>query len=717
MTCPEPPSSLDGRCSAVYNNTLYVYTSSALLSLPLEQDAQWNTTSNGQPVTDPVCVTGSFDGSSNDQGLYVVGGLTKNSSYLGLQRYSFANKYWDSIDVSTIKLQNLVNHSAIYLPGTASILVFAGSSDSNQDASSTTFEYSIPNGGQLLSRAFNGLPSAIRPILLPWDNKTAVYVGGTPENTQVWLYHGMDGWNTSQVSLARGIPSAAGAAIQSNSDGSKFLEVFDLNVTPNEVSYMALLQTGGTPAFPGQNISFTSSSSTTPAKRDWGNTPPYNATLAPTTVRSSFSVAQSDNGLVVITSGNGTDSVAIFNQTQNSWVNTTKFFNIDQTIQGSQQPLTPSSSATAAATTTPASPLVPVSGGGTRISTGAIIGVTLGCLLAAAGVLILLLWLLRWLHSKRGGSAGIGGNGRYGRSRDKDRLSFQDQGIEPLTMAAVPMARSNGPSAVDSLNMLSGDFAKEYLGLSTTVKQNQPTTRPLVPPANGPFMTAATPRTDELFKEALMPTSDYSHSRGDRSTDEGWGKYFQDGNTKGLSTDSPRTTMNSDISQVTKSDYRGSMWPHDVPQTTTIALSALDSPRPFGQVPSGSPSTEYLPSSGVSHIHQAQAARISSADSASFISDMEYDHDHQDAFSTTDGQSHPDASSSVQQRWNLRAPSSNYTDSFYQSNTREPSTIQESTFESRSHDRRSSGILRGDPNRKSRNNVNSDMSWLNLHAD
>ncbi|RAO65481.1 uncharacterized protein BHQ10_001493 [Talaromyces amestolkiae] len=721
MSSPQPPAALDGRCSVVYNNTVYVYTPSALLSLPLEQGAEWNSTDAGEAVTDAVCVTGTVDGSADNQALYVVGGTSTNSTYMGLQRYSFADKKWESIDLGSglSGLQNLVNHSAIYLPGTTSILSYAGSNNGNQDASTTTFEIPLTNIGKILNRDGAGIAAGIKPTLLPWDDSTAVYVGGTPTNTEVFLYHGNSGWGTSQISLASGIPSTAGVAMQSNSDGSKFLEIFDFAVSPNEISYVALLQTGGTAAYPGQNVTFAPSS--TKQKRDWGNIPSYNSTLAPSTTRSSFSLAQSDNGLVVITGGSGTDAVTVFNQTQNGWVNTTKLFYNDDVSAGLQHPIGSSSTTTApttsatATTTTSASAsasttAVAASGTG-KISTGVIIGATLGCLLGVAAILIVLLIILRRLHRKNGDPTGKGSR-RYG--QDKDRLSFQDQGIEPLTMAAVPMGRTHIPSAVDSLNMISGKFANEYPG--TFMADKTPvTTRSLVPPAKPPLTLITSNEADQYRNKTLTPINESSHPRGDRSTDEGWGKYFQDGGD-GLTTDSPRTTMNSDISQITKSDYRGSMWPHEVPERTTIALSALDGPRPLGQVPSGSPSTEYLPSFGSRHIHQAQSAHISSADSASFVSEEEDDHDRHDAFSSGVPQSVHDGTQWTHQPWNLRPPSSNYTDSFYQSSAREPSGVQE-PVDSRSHGRRSSGILHNDMDEYSRAHVNSDMSWLNLHGD
>ncbi|EEA20583.1 hypothetical protein TMatcc_000573 [Talaromyces marneffei ATCC 18224] len=701
MSCPEPPSALDGRCSVVYNNTIYVYTPSALLSLPLEQGAEWTSTNAGQGVTDAVCVTGTIDGSADNQALYVVGGTTADSTYMGLQRYSFANKKWESLNLGG-GLRNTVNHSAIYLPGTASILVYAGSNDGNQDASTTTFEIPLANGGTIQNRNGAGIAAGIKPTLLPWDSSTAVYVGGTPTNTEVFLYHGDSGWGTSQISLASGIPSTAGVAIQSNADGSKFLEIFDMSVSPNNVTYVALLQPGGSAAFPGEPVTFTTS-------------PSYNGTLASTTTRNSFSLAQSYNGLVVIAGGSSTDAITVFNQTQNSWVNTTKLFYGDAVSAGLQHPIGPSSttapttSATAATTTSASATTTAAAFGGTRISTGVVIGATLGCLLGVAAILIILLVVLRRFHRKNG-TLGTGSR-RYG--QDKDRLSFQDQGIEPLTMAAVPMARSHVPSAVDSLNMISGKFENEYPG--TFMADKTPvTTRSLIPPTKTTLTTITTSQADQYRNNTLTPITE-SHSRGDRSTDEGWGKYFQDG--EGPTTDSPRTTMNSDISQITKSDYRGSMWPHEVPERTTIALSALDGPRPLGQVASGSPSTEHLPSFGSRHIHQGQSAHISSADSVSFVSEEEDDHDRHNAFSSGVPQSVHDGTQWTHQPWNLRPPSSNYTDSFYQSSAREPSGVHEPIIDARSHGRRSSGILHDDRDSYSSKKVNSDMSWLNLHAD
>jgi hypothetical protein len=639
---------------------------------------------------------------------------------MGLQRYSFADKKWESMSLGD-GIQNRVNHSAIYLPGTASILVYAGSTDGNQDASTTTFEIPLTNGGTIQNRNAGGIAAGIKPTLLPWDNSTAVYVGGTPTNTEVFLYHGGSGWGTSQISLASGIPSTAGVAIQSNADGSKILEIFDMTVSPNNVTYVALLQTGGTTAYPGETVNFTPSS-TKKRKRDWGNLPSYNGTLASSTTRSSFSLAQSDNGLIVIAGGSDSYPLTVFNQTQNSWVNTTKLFYNDDVSAGLQHPLGSSSTTTApttsatTATTTSASAAATTTAaasGGTRISTGAIIGATLGCLLGVAVILIILLIILRRLHGKNGDATGKSSR-RYG--QDKDRLSFQDQGIEPLTMAAVPMGRSHVPSAVDSLNMISGKFANDYPG--TFMADKTPvSTRSLMPPRTSPLITVSSSQADQHRNDTLTPINESNLSRGDRSTDEGWGKYFQDGAAEGLTTDSPRTTMNSDISQITKSDYRGSMWPHDVPERTTIALSTLDGPRPLGQVPSGSPSTEYLPSFGSRHIHQAQAAHISSADSVSFVSEEEDDHDRHDAFSSGVPQSVHDGTQWTHQPWNLRPPSSNYTDSFYQPSAREPSGVYEPTNDARSHGRRSSGILQKDMDGYSRNNVNSDMSWLNLHAE
>ncbi|CRG85120.1 hypothetical protein PISL3812_02252 [Talaromyces islandicus] len=714
MTSPKPPSSLDGHCSVVHDNALYVYTPSTLMTLPLEKGGNWTTLDMGQSVTGAACVKGSADGDPNHQAMFIVGGTSDNKTYSGLQRYSFVNEKWESITLPSQQIQNRVNHSAIYLSGSSSILVYAGSADSNEDASTSTFEITTagPSFG-IENRDSNGAPAAIKPTLLPWDNTTAVYVGGMSTNTEVFLYRAGSGWQTSGVSLAAGIPSDAGVAMQSNSDGSKFLEIFDMTSSPNNVSYVALSQSGGNLAWPGEPVTFGSSSSTAGAqKRDWGNLPAYDSTFAPSTPRTGFSIAQSDNGLVVISGGSEKDPVTLFNQAKNSWVDTTAFFG-SQKNGAIQQPLgttTTSAASTATATSTAtsttasatsaiasaSSTATPSSDSGGS-STGLIIGATLGALGGLAILLIILLLILRRLHRKKDLTEK---GGRRSGADDKDRLSFQDQGIEPLTQSAVPMARSQGPSAVDSIYMISGKFADDNPSATPMVKTNNSNiSRPLIPQNNG------TP-TNEPQNPTATRFLNPNQARGDRSTNAGWSKYFQDTSATDVM-NSHRNTFSSDISQESRSDYGSDAWPHISEKGT-----GLQEPRPLG-LPSHSPSNERLPTVGRGYAHHGHTAKISSADSASSVSDEDYEHDRRDAFS-----SGVPASINDTLHWShpgIRPPSSNYTESFYQSSAHNLPTMHSEPMPN--DGRGSSAIFHQDTFNPPRSNINSDMSWLNIHAE
>jgi hypothetical protein len=689
------------------------------MMLPLEKDAKWKPLEMGHSVTGAACVTGSADGDPNNQAMFVVGGSSDNSTYSGVQMYSFTDKKWETISLPSQQMQNRVNHSAIYLTGSSSIFVYAGSTDSNEDASTSTLEITTAGGKYgIESFSASGVTPAIKPALLPWDNTTAVYVGGSSTNTEVFLYHANNGWQPSGVSLAAGIPSDAGVALQSNSDGSKFLEIFDMTSSPNNVSYVALTQSGGNPAWPGEPVTFSSSSSTGAQKRDWGNLPAYNSSSAPSTSRTGFSIAQSDNGLVVITGGSEKDPVTLFNQSENSWVDTTALFG-SQKNGALQQPLgttTTSAAPTATATSTTTSATATASAsasstalpssGGSGTSTNVIIGATLGALAGVAILLAILLLVLRCLKRKKELTEK---GGRRSAADDKDRLSFQDQGIEPLTQSAVPMARSQGPSAVDSIYMISGKFADGNPSATPMVKtNNRAISRPLIPQNNSTT-------TNEPQNPTATRFLDPNQTRGDRSTNAGWSKYFQDTSATDVM-NSHRNTLDSDISQESRSDYGSDAWPRG-PEKSTATNYGLQEPRPLG-LPSHNPSNERLPTVGRGFAHHGHTAQISSADSASSVSDEDYEYDRRDAFS-----SGIPASINDTLHWShpgIRPPSSNYTESLYQPSARNVATTHSEPMphDGQSQARGSSAIFHQDSfSPSSRTNINSDMSWLNIHAE
>ncbi|KAL1966521.1 hypothetical protein VTN77DRAFT_4443 [Rasamsonia byssochlamydoides] len=708
MSLPTPPSPLQGHCSVVYNNTLYVYTPNAFMSLPLELHGNWSTLSMGESVSGAACVKGGVNGDNTQTALYVVGGTSNSSTYPGLQRYSFEQNQWETITPVTKVTQDRLYHSVAYLNASSSILVYAGSQDGSTGASTETFTISTVPPYAVQAYNSQGAPPAVSPSLLPWDDNSAVYVGGNPSNTEVFLFNTSGGWQTSGVSLAEGIPSDAGLAMVLGTDGSKILETFNLSVSPNTVTSIALLDANGVPAPPGQEVGVASGSTRKRKRATVANFPTYNGTFAPTTTRSDFSLAQSDNGLVVISGGSDTDPLCIFDQSQNSWVDVVKLFNGKD---ATQQPLasatssttsspTSSSTSTTVATlsstpTSSASPTATPSSGSSHNATGTIIGATLGALCGVAVLLIIILIILRRLHKKKQMS---GNSGSRGYSTDaKDRLSFQDQGIEPLTKSAFPMA--TGPVlSVNSLGIMSGKIGSEKTspGISTP-GYGRPLDKSLLSPI-------ASSRGDGVRSAASGMTA-LSPSSSDRRTDEGWSKYFQDNSATNLAVgvQSARTTMMSEMSQDTRSDYRSSIWP-DASETSRLDLGDLEEPKPLGRVRTGSPTTEHL-----SMFSRGQSAKISNADSVSLLSEDE----ERDKYSSGIP---PSINNDEEAQWySRRAPSSTYSGSFYPGSKRETAYTQHSEVT----DRRVSSVIYHDrfPTPPSNSNINSDMSWLNLNAD
>lgn len=720
MSLPTPPSALDGHCSVVYNNTLYVYTPKAFMSLPLQLHGNWSSLPMGESVTGAECVKGGINGDNSQAALYVVGGTASSSAYPGLQRYWFEQRQWETITPVSQVTKGRLNHGVAYLNASSSILVYAGSQNGDPGASTETFTVSTVPPYAVQSFNSQGAPPAVSPSLLPWDDKTAVYVGGNPSNTEVFLFSPYGGWKTSGVSLAKGVPSNAGLAMVLGADGSKVLETFNMSVSPNTVTSIALIDSGGAPAPPGQEVGVDTGSSSRKRKRAGvNNFPAYNGTFAPTTTRSDFSVAQSDNGMVVISGGSDTDPICIFDQTKNSWVNAKELFNgNDET----QRPLlvTPttttstSATATAAATSSstsqspsasPTAVAAPPSGS-SRSATGTIVGATLGALCGVAMLLIIMLLVLRRLRKKKEAPAGKG-SAREHPADDKDRLSFQDQGIEPLTQSAFPMGMAPAQS-VDSLAIMAGKVGNEKG--SPTVR-NSPYGRPLVEQNQSPLSPIASSRGDGV-RSAASGTERNLTARppdlnlprgGDRRTDEGWSKYFQDNSATNLAAgmQSARSTISSQASQET---YRSSVWPQTM-ENSTLDLD-LEEPRPLGRVNTGSPSTEHLPD------HQGQSAKISSADSASLVSEDE----QRDRYSS-EVQAH--VANGENPWWTVRPPSSNYTASYYGPSSRRETTYTQHSQanEGRSDRRGSSAVFHDQFPPPPNSNINTDMSWLNLNAD
>src|SRR5690242_10824633 len=128
MSLPLPAVPLVDSCSTIYNNTLYTYSADAFQALPLHEGATWEQLPGGVSVTGGVCVHVDSFNELSPTALYIVGGNANSTqtSYQGLQRFVFEENSWESISLSSPVTQSRLNHNAIYLNASSSILIYAG---------------------------------------------------------------------------------------------------------------------------------------------------------------------------------------------------------------------------------------------------------------------------------------------------------------------------------------------------------------------------------------------------------------------------------------------------------------------------------------------------------------------------------------------------------------------------------------------------------------
>ena len=708
MSVPQPTIKLAGHCSVIYGNTLYAYSSHGFASISLSENSTWSTldSDSAEKVSGAACVLAPME-DKDEQALYVIGGSGASSGYKGLQRYSFSDEKWETLTPNSDDMADRTSHGAGYLKSSSSIVVYGGDRDQTGSLSSSTFLISTKSPYNIRSLPSQGAPPASGATLLPWNSTSVALIGGS---TSTSIYAFSDSrWGTSGAVLPDPIPSTAGCALVSGTDGSTVLEEFTLGASPNTVTSYAVVTAEGDPANPAKEVGTASS------KRSADSYPTYNDTYAPTIKRSGYSIAQGKSGLVVFSSDDQDHSLSIFNSTSNGWVNATELFYGTGTQSVSKASGTASSSSTptstdSTASNTATSSSAPAAAGRGHAPVGTIVGATIGSVAGLIIILLAILFFLRRSKQKKQQTAQAAGGGN-----SKDRLSFQDQGIEPLTEGAYPMAKSPVPVAGasrDSLAIISGTATGEKslrppssnvgYGLSKPAKSSPLSTIP---------SSGASPSS--MYSEQPSPAvGAASENRpGDRTTDEGWGKYFEDNNATNLSRmQSDRSTASS---VYTKSDYRNSdrnsTWP--MTNLTPLNFGFLDQPKPLGRVVSGSPTTETPPQGHSLVIPEGQSARISSADSLSLASED----DPHDTKWTGAGKS----------SWFGRPDSSNYSLSFYNSSTRDlpasSSQPNQSDLPPRhSNGRRSSVVIPDHIDEfpaPGRGHPSNDMSWLNIHAE
>ncbi|KAE8374481.1 hypothetical protein BDV26DRAFT_41573 [Aspergillus bertholletiae] len=696
MIVPKPPVKLEDHCSVIYDNTLYTYSANGFASISLERNATWTQLPMGQPVSKAACVTGGLDGNEDQQALYVIGGTPSKGESSGLQRYSFKDKKWTTIDGVSGNMANRTSHKAVYLKSSSALLIYGGHQHDETDASSATFAINTQEPYNLSAYSAEKASPAYDPVLLPWNDKEAALVGGLTTPDEVHLFDLIQGWHSSDATIPAPLSDGVQCALINGTDGSKILEAFDMSSSPNNVTSITLLNSDGNPAHKGN------SSETPSTKRGitLDDYPTYDDSLAPTTTRKDYSLAQGNDGLVVISSGSGTDTLAIFNQTSNSWVNTTKLFYGDQSSQQILASTTSTPTATASGSSETSS--APASDDSSSSDVGTIIGATLGGIVGIAAILIVILFILK--HKKDAKKRAAQGQGG-----DKDRLSFQDRGVEPLTRSAYPMAKSPAPlaaSSVDSLAIFSGHIGEE--------KSPKPAG---APPSfdHKPSPLSTIQSTRELssgeFDKAIeaQDTLPGSHP-GDRGTSEGWGRYFQDTSAAPLMVPPAAVPARPDSTATT-----ATAWP--MKTLAPLNTNFLEAPKPLGCVVSGSPTTEHAtsPKNGqYITIPESQSARISTASEITIESIDDEEHH----------------GSRAQQSWLGRPPSSTYSrsyynQSYYNSSTSDVPSLVAPLRDPRMNTRGSSVLIpessepvpQRDARNNNGNNINSDMSWLNLNGE
>lgn len=585
MSIPNPPLDLTGHCSAIYNNILYIYSPAGFQSLPLQQNATWSVLPPGISVDGGVCVKAVPSDDLAQAALYIVGGTANSSmsTYSGLQKFSFANGTWQTITPEVTVTQDRQNHGATYLNQTNQILVYAGTQDgqeANSALSSQTFLITASPPYSVLSFSSTA-PPVTAPLLMPFDESRALLIGGASDNQDVWTFGQTQGWANLGTELPEGIEyqNTTQAVLVSGDDGSKVLEIFDMGTSPNNVTNFVLLTASGSPGSTGQTVGGPSSKK---RKRDLtlADWPTYNGTLAPMDTRSDYQIADSPDGILVITGGNLANPIAMFDSKENSWLNAT------QALGGAAQvPLKTSTSslpsvsvvipsATSSTTSTSSAAAAGLDNAPSRAQTLAVLGGILGAISALAAVLIIILWFLRWKKQKKSKQSK-----GYINEKNDDRLSFADQGAEFMHEAGGSVGRRYSQSINSSVTSLQifhnrGKRSKSGhrrglpsdeipivknrspLGMSEPMEMSQMSDSPRTSPPGSrrlnPSPEAPVHNATALANSRLAPNAPVDPERS-RST--GWSTYFANNDVTNLAS---MRSLNRDTADTNDPSFRTS---------------------------------------------------------------------------------------------------------------------------------------------------------------
>ncbi|KAL9593339.1 MAG: hypothetical protein Q9219_007594 [cf. Caloplaca sp. 3 TL-2023] len=545
MPLPQPPVPLKNHCSVIHNDTLYTYQADAFQSLQLKDGGTWSTLPMGVPTNGSTCVAGNMKG---DDSLFVIGGSMgpSHSNFTGMQRFSFKTSKWETCQPADNVAKNRLQHGSAFLSQSSSILIYGGTQDGNLDTpSSQTFlvDAAPPHNVQAFS---SDAPPVINPLMMPWNSSHALMLGGDTENKKLFTFGPQEQWQQLDAFLKEGPPNAsqAQATIMDGTDGSKLLELFHLDTSPNQITTL-LLQPPTTKTDPNRSFGTSSTSPPTSSSASTSSSsrkrkrvtlaerPAYNSTLAPQVTRDGFSLASDpQSGLVVATGGNNQDVLCIFNQTGNQWVDATRFFapKEQDPIASPTKVESPASSLTGQPPP-PSNPPLTGNENTTRRSLS-ILGGVLGGIFGLAALCLLLLLLLRCTRKRRERENRRRGSGFS--QDDKHDMDFIDRGDDNMrgvggslghkpthsgNSTASAAANSRAPSAQGKHGILhkashSGGSGKSFFSRAKSPAQSAPViSEPIMHPPPGERNLASKPITSP-------------EPRTEPRTDTGWSKYW-----------------------------------------------------------------------------------------------------------------------------------------------------------------------------------------------
>ena len=448
MPFTQPPVALQNPCTIIYDQKVYAYQANAFQCLDLKEGGTWSKLEMGVSVNGSTCVQGTVDGKP---AFIVVGGTTSTQNYQGMQHYDLSSSKWTSDRPADGVAINRQYHGTAFLQQSSAILMYAGSQDNQYMPSTQTFL--IHTTSPYNVEAFeSSAPPVINPLMLSYNTTHALMLGGDESNTRLSLFDPAGGWRDLNVNLTSGLKdiSKVQASLLSGSEGGQILEIFDLSVSPNQVSTVLLhnATSSGKPSRLARSYRQTPHHPAKRRKRDvtLANLPPYNNTLAPRQARTGFSLAtDSKTGLVAATGGDTQEPLAIFNQTSNQWVDPNGFFGVEP----SPTPPTPTRPAPSSSVTSvlpaTATSAPPAANQHVRHRSLTILGGVLGGVLGAAILLVLILVLLRCYRRRRERSRERQ-KAEYDMDSKPDPLDFSDIGATYMKEAGGSMAKSPDPA-------------------------------------------------------------------------------------------------------------------------------------------------------------------------------------------------------------------------------------------------------------------------------